>query len=85
MEFAYLPVTPQGATMETVRELSQLLGEPHGPVLAYCRSGTRSTTLWALAEAGRVDTNEILSQANAAGYDLGGMRPTIEALAAQRR
>ncbi|MDO6588200.1 TIGR01244 family sulfur transferase [Salipiger sp. 1_MG-2023] len=85
MSFAYLPVTPQGATMETVTELSQLLGAPHGPVLAYCRSGTRSTTLWALAEAGRRDTDEIITQANEAGYDLGGMRPTIEALAAQRR
>ena len=42
-----------------------------GPVLAYCRSGTRSCHLWALAaaRAGR-DPALLVAQAAAAGYDL---------------
>jgi uncharacterized protein (TIGR01244 family) len=43
-----------------------------GPVLAFCRSGTRSITAWALGEAasGR-DRAELVRLAAAAGYDLG--------------
>jgi uncharacterized protein (TIGR01244 family) len=52
-----------------------------GPVLAYCRSGTRSATVWALGEAGRRPTDEILSATASAGYPMDGMRPQIDALA----
>ena len=41
-----------------------------GPVLAYCRSGTRSTTLWALSQAGALPADEIISSAARAGYDM---------------
>lgn len=53
-----------------------------GPVLAYCRSGTRSCHLWALAAA-KVGRNPALlvAQAAGAGYDLSGLRPTLDALA----
>ena len=56
---------------------------PH-PVLAFCRSGTRSATLWALAQAGRQPTSAIIAQAGAAGYDLAPLAPRIEALAKRR-
>ena len=53
-----------------------------GPVLAFCRTGTRSTNLWALAEAkAGGDADGIVAKAAAAGYDLAGLRPTLEALA----
>lgn len=40
------------------------------PVLAYCRTGTRSTTLWALSQANTLPVSDILSTAKAAGYDM---------------
>ena len=47
------------------------LDKAEGKVLAYCRSGTRSTLLWALARASRGDHPAVLSeQAADAGYDL---------------
>lgn len=52
-----------------------------GPVLAYCRSGTRSATVWALAEAGRRPTDEILRATASAGYPMDGLRPQIDGLA----
>ncbi|MGI1663840.1 TIGR01244 family sulfur transferase [Palleronia sp. KMU-117] len=52
-----------------------------GPVLAYCRSGTRSATVWALAEAGRRPTDEILRATASAGYPMEGLRPQIDGLA----
>ena len=46
-----------------------------GPVLAFCKSGTRSTFLWALAEAqGGADADELAAKAAAAGYDLTPIR-----------
>ncbi|MBT6544024.1 MAG: TIGR01244 family phosphatase, partial [Rhodobacteraceae bacterium] len=51
-----------------------------GPVLAYCASGTRSTVIWALGQIGTLPVDEILNQAAQAGYDLSGLRPTLQGL-----
>jgi uncharacterized protein (TIGR01244 family) len=46
-----------------------------GPALLFCRSGTRSTSLWALARASRGEAGEtLLRQAGEAGYDLTPIR-----------
>ena len=44
-----------------------------GPVLAYCRTGTRSITLETLANADDIEPFERLKRAAAAGYDLTGL------------
>lgn len=57
------------------------LRDTPGPHLAYCRSGTRSITLWTLAQAkGGADPDELIRTAAAAGYDLSPMRSTLAAL-----
>ena len=62
--------------------LSALMVSPR-PILAYCRSGTRSTNLWALASASRgVNIEEIIDVALGAGYDVRALRPAMEQLAA---
>ena len=55
-----------------------------GPILAYCRSGMRSTSLWALAEAELLDVDAIMATALAAGFDLKGLRPRMDAVAAAK-
>jgi uncharacterized protein (TIGR01244 family) len=55
-----------------------------GKLLAYCRSGTRSTLLWALTRARAGDNADVLSaQAAAAGYDISPVRQIMDALAGQ--
>jgi sulfide:quinone oxidoreductase len=51
--------------------------EMRKPVLAYCLSGTHSTTLWALAEANHRPLPDILARSKAAGYDLSGVARRI--------
>lgn len=54
-----------------------------GKVLAYCASGTRSSILWALSQAGQMSTDDIMAALEKAGYPLEGLRPQVEMLAAQ--
>ncbi|MGE4327509.1 MAG: sulfur transferase domain-containing protein, partial [Pseudodonghicola sp.] len=60
------------------------IADATGPVLGYCRTGTRSTVIWALGQAGTLPVDEILEKASAAGYQLDHLRPALEALAASR-
>ena len=64
-----------------VDAMARVMADAPGKTLAFCRSGTRSTMLWALVEArkGEMSVDDILSAAKDAGYDLGGMRARLEA------
>jgi len=50
------------------------------PVFAYCRTGTRCSTLWALSHAKKLPIDEILSKAQIAGYDLSPLRDRLNSL-----
>lgn len=52
LDYAYIPVAPGEATGETARRLERFLAAAEGPVLAFCRSGSRSLQLWKLARGG---------------------------------
>lgn len=69
----YLPVTPGQLDAASIAGFGKLLAEASGPVLAYCRTGTRSTMLWALSQAGRQPAAELLQTAQDAGYDLSAL------------
>ena len=80
-----IPVTHAGFSEDQVRAMTAAIDEAGGPVLAYCRSGTRSTLLWALAQAARGEAPDaIAATAAAAGYDVSPIRALIDMLAAQR-
>ncbi len=70
LKYWHIPVAG-GFSPEQVAAMAEALGEADGPVLAFCRSGTRSTFLWALAEAQRGEIGEtLMRKAAEAGYDL---------------
>lgn len=84
MAYVAIPVTHAGFSMAQVEALASALAAAGGaPVLAYCRSGTRSTLLWALtmARAG-MNPHEIAAKAAAAGYDISPIRAQVDMLAA---
>ena len=83
IDYVAIPVTHAGFSEGQVAAMAQALASTEAPVLAYCRSGTRSTLLWALAEASRGRNPQALSAAAArAGYDLAPVRALIDMLAA---
>lgn len=79
--YAAIPVTHAGFSHAQVDAMCEALEQAQGAVLAYCRSGTRSTYLWALARAKLGDHPAVLTEkAEAAGYDLRPIRPMLDAL-----
>jgi uncharacterized protein (TIGR01244 family) len=84
LEYRAIPVTHAGFSANQLDEMNAALDGAGGPVLAYCRSGTRSTYLWALAKAQKgAQPDELADSAAAAGYDLGSIRPMLDALSAR--
>jgi uncharacterized protein (TIGR01244 family) len=75
------PVINGAMTMDMVAAQGQAIADASGAVFAYCRSGTRSSIVWALSQSGRQPTDDILGALAKAGYDLGGLRGQIEMLA----
>ena len=85
LDYLAIPVTPGGFSEDQVHAMADALARARGPVLAYCRSGTRSTLLWALAQAARgEDPERIATSAAGAGYDVAPIRALIDGLAARR-
>ncbi len=85
LRYVHIPITHAGFSIAQVDAMVDALDGAEGKVLAYCRSGTRSTLLWALAQAKRGESPEAIATAAAqAGYDIGPVRPAIDALAAER-
>ena len=84
LSYHAIPVTHAGFSMPQVEAMRSALEGAGGPVFAYCRSGTRSTNLWALAEASRgTDPDTLVGKAANAGYDISGIRPMLDALSGQ--
>ena len=81
LKFVLMPVTHTTMTSDLVAAQHAAIADNEGPVLAYCASGTRSSIVWALGVVGEMSVDDILAATQAAGYDLGGMRPTLEAMA----
>jgi uncharacterized protein (TIGR01244 family) len=79
--FVLNPLSHGSLTMDHVETQGRTLAEADGPVFAYCASGNRSSILWALSQAGRVPTDDLIAAGARAGYNLEGMRPQIDDLA----
>ena len=78
--YAAIPIDQSGFDVTQVAAMAAALET--GRVLAYCRSGTRSTNLWALAEAKRGgNLDAIVASAAAARYDVAGLLPMMRQLA----
>ena len=77
LAFAHIPIVSGKASDTDADEMRRALDTLPGPVLAYCRSGARSTTLWALANADRTDPATLMRQASGADHDIAALEPAL--------
>jgi len=82
LDFAFVPISGPQDFMASCDILNKAIENAGGPILAYCRSGTRSVTLWSLAsvKVGRETPASAIEKARNAGYDLSHMKETFEQL-----
>ena len=73
LEVRSVPIVSGMVTQEALEDFVQALEKLPKPVLAYCRSGTRCTMLWSIAQHGVMDDDEIVKRAAGAGYDMAGL------------
>ncbi len=83
MTFYHIPISAPPTADDVKLTVDMLTENSDKKILAFCRSGTRSVTLWAYAKAslGDMSVDDILSCARSAGYDLSPHRPNLEMLA----
>lgn len=80
LAYVAIPIDHTGFNLEQVDAMVGALEK--GPVLAFCRSGTRSCNLWALAAAKQGgDPAAIIAAAGAGGYNVAGLLPLLKQLA----
>lgn len=83
ISYLAIPVTHAGFSRPQIDGMVSALAKNEGKILAYCRSGTRSTLLWALAQAASGESPRIIAvRAEEAGYDVSPISMMIDALAA---
>lgn len=78
LEFRHIPVVGGAIGEAEVAAFKAALENLPGPILGFCRSGARTTMLWALACSGKRPADELIAAARSAGLDLGGLRPRLE-------
>ena len=74
LAYRYIPVRG-GPTPDQAAQQAEAIAAAGGPVLAFCRSGTRSIVTWSQAAAKQagLSREEIVAKGSAAGYDLSGV------------
>lgn len=84
LNYTAIPIGHAGFSEPQVDAMIAAMEQAEGPILAYCRSGTRSTLLWALAAAKQGEPPESIAQTAArAGYDVSPIRTMIDVLGAR--
>jgi|SRR5690554_5337955 len=77
LHYHYLPITSGQITDDNVSDFAELMAQVKGPVLVFCRTGTRSCCVWALSEAHRLHATALVTAAKKVGYDLTSLLPRI--------
>lgn len=78
LSYHHQPVISGQISDDNIDEFGRLYTAAEKPVLAFCRTGTRCTFLWALSQAPQQALQTLSDQAAGAGYDLSGLMPRLQ-------
>ena len=78
MDAVHIPVVASQIGEADVRAFREALERLPKPIAAFCRTGTRSTILWALANEASLTPDEHIKIAAKEGYDLEPFRALLE-------
>lgn len=81
LHFVVNPIIGGAMTLDNVKAQGAAIDASDGPVLAYCASGNRSSIVWALSQAGKKPTDDLIAAGARYGYVLEPFRAQIDILA----
>ena len=83
--YRHIPVTTPTMDRAAIDAVGAAVREAPGPIVAHCRSGTRSYLLWAANEVlqGRATAAGIIAAGAPKGYDLSGLAGVLERIGAK--
>ncbi|MDU7692787.1 MAG: TIGR01244 family sulfur transferase [Helicobacter sp.] len=77
LTYHHLPlVSGAGISKELVESMKNAIKDDK-KTFCFCRSGTRSTMLWALSQRGKKSADEIINSAKNAGYDISHLKEAL--------
>lgn len=81
MDYVHIPIVPGQIELDQVRSFQRAMSGAEGPILAHCKTGTRSLTLWMIGEVvdGRIAFDEIDALSRRIGTDLTGAKNWLRA------
>lgn len=77
LTYHYIPVFPGKMSAANVSNFDKALLQSGGKALAFCRTGTRSSNLWAKTQIGKRSADDVITRGKAAGYDLSAHREAL--------
>lgn len=85
LQYVHIPASMQNVfSDEVVSAMAEALANLDGPILAHCKSGMRSTILWAAASARTLTIAEVLQRLENCPFDLSFLRDELEHQAERR-
>lgn len=82
----YMPTTMEAINDAQLKEFQDMVAQSPAPILAYCRTGTRSAMLWAMNQSKRgVEVNSLIRAADLAGINLTKERERLEAVSPRNK
>tara|TARA_B100001027_G_C15989099_1_gene207498 strand:+ start:94 stop:516 length:423 start_codon:yes stop_codon:yes gene_type:complete len=77
IEFLHLPISPGDFNLEVIMETEKVL-KTSKKTLAYCRTGSRSTMLWAFAKIKDLEVDQVLKITDQSGYNFQHLKELLE-------
>lgn len=70
LNYYYLPIIPGEYLIENITALTAIVATLNSPMVAYCRSGNRSTNLWGLSQKKLLGVEEVIKKAKNIGFNI---------------
>ncbi|MGB5446525.1 MAG: TIGR01244 family sulfur transferase [Psychromonas sp.] len=68
LEYQYMPVIPGNITTQNVQDMRDAISKMPKPILAFCRTGTRSCLLWSGSAEDNITLAQRIEKAGTQGY-----------------
>lgn len=78
LSYLHIPIEGRNPLEKDVRSFSEALAKMPGPIFAYCRTGGRSASLWAMASVQQNDTETLIAKCRQIGFDISGLRAKMD-------